>query len=138
MIVHLENRQEKIYALVIGKNGPRLKESKDPHSQSLSFDSKGHMKFSYYSLSGFAAFLTDALDRTVVDMTGLQGNYDISMEVDLAALKMGPPPAPGQDAPDPLPSIFTAVEELGLKLDTRDEAVKHVVIDKAEKVPVEN
>jgi uncharacterized protein (TIGR03435 family) len=78
------------------------------------------------------------LDRSVVDVTSLQGRYDISTEMDLAALRMGPAPAPGQDTPEPLPSAFTAIQELGLKLETRDGTVKHVVIDKADKIPVEN
>jgi uncharacterized protein (TIGR03435 family) len=58
--------------------------------------------------------------------------------MDLAALKMGPPPEPGQVAPEPLPSVFTVIQELGLKLESRDGVVKHVVIDRAEKSPVAN
>jgi uncharacterized protein (TIGR03435 family) len=140
MIVHIENRQEKTYALVVGKNGPRLKESTDPDlkNRSVDFDTHGHINFANYTLVDFAEFLTNALDRSVLDMTGLQGHYDISTEMDLAALKMGPPSAPGQEAVEPLPSVFTAIEELGLKLESRDGVVKHVVIDKAEKIPVEN
>jgi uncharacterized protein (TIGR03435 family) len=138
MTVHAENRQEKVYALLIGKNGPRLNRSAAPDSQGVSFDTKGHITFSYYSLAEFAGFLTNTLDRSVIDNTGLPGHYDIAMDVDLAALKLGPPPVPGQEAPDPSPSVFTAIQELGLKLDTRDGTVKHIVIDKADKVPVEN
>jgi uncharacterized protein (TIGR03435 family) len=140
MAVHLENRQEKIYALIIGKNGPRLTESKDPDSshRSFGFDTKGHVKFSGFSLADLADFLTNTLDRSVIDMTNLPGRYDISTEMDLAALRLGPPPVPGEDAPAPMQSVFAALEELGLKLDNREGMVKHVVIDRAEKVPVEN
>jgi uncharacterized protein (TIGR03435 family) len=140
MIAHLENRQEKTYVLVVGKNGPRFRESTDPDlkNRSVDFDTHGHIKFANYTLVDFAEFLTNALDRSVLDMTGLQGHYDISTEMDLAALKLGPPPALGQDAPEPLPSVFTAIEELGLKLESRDGVVKYVVIERAEKVPVAN
>jgi uncharacterized protein (TIGR03435 family) len=140
MIMHLEDRQEKTYALVAGKNGPQFKRSTDPDSKnrSVDFDTHGHIKFTNYTLVDFAEFLTNTLDRSVVDMTALPGHYDISAEMDLAALGMGPPSAPGHDPPDPLPSVFTAIQELGLKLEARDGTVKHVVIDKAEKVPVEN
>jgi uncharacterized protein (TIGR03435 family) len=51
---------------------------------------------------------------------------------------LGPPEAVEQDAANPLPSVFTSVQELGLKLEARDGMVKYVVIEKAEKVPVEN
>src|ERR1700678_4459628 len=51
--------------------------------------------------------------------------------------KLGPE-ATEQDAANPLPSVFTSVQELGLKLEARDGMVKYVVIEKAEKVPVEN
>jgi uncharacterized protein (TIGR03435 family) len=138
MTVHVETRQEKIYALVVGRNGPRFKESKDPGARGVSFEAHGHVQFFAYSLADFAEFLTNTLDRSVVDMTGLQGHYDISAELDPRITKLGPPEATGQDAANPLPSIFTSIQELGLKLEIRDGMVKYVVIDKAEKVPVEN
>jgi uncharacterized protein (TIGR03435 family) len=88
-------------------------------------------------LTAFADILTNILDRSVVDSTGLQGRFDFSTELDFARLKP-PPDAAQQDAADPLPSTFTAVQELGLKLDARDGPVKHIVIDKAEKIPTAN
>jgi uncharacterized protein (TIGR03435 family) len=138
MIVRVETRQEKTYALVVGKNGPRFKESKDPDARGVSFDSQGHVQFLAYSLADFAEFLTNTLDRSVIDMTGLQGHYDISAELDPRISKLGPPEATEQDAANPLPSVFTSVQELGLKLEPQDGMVQHVVIEKAEKVPVEN
>jgi uncharacterized protein (TIGR03435 family) len=138
MTVHLETRQEKIYALVVGKTAPRLKESKDPDARGVSFDNQGHVQFLAYSLADFADFLTNSLDRSVVDMTGLPGHYDISTELDPRISKLGPPEAVEQDAANPLPSVFTSIQELGLKLEARDGMVKYVVIEKAEKVPVQN
>jgi uncharacterized protein (TIGR03435 family) len=138
MTVHMETRQEKIYALVVGKNGPRIKESKDPDDRSVSFDAKGHIQFLAYSVADFAEFLAITLDRSVLDMTGLTGHYDFSTELDPRISKLGPPEAVEQDAANPLPSVFSSVQELGLRLEARDGMVKYVVIDKAEKVPVEN
>jgi uncharacterized protein (TIGR03435 family) len=38
-----------------------------------------------------------------------------------------------------MPDVFTAVQQyLGLKLDSRKDPVDTVVIDEAEKIPVEN
>jgi uncharacterized protein (TIGR03435 family) len=129
MIVHVENRPEHIYALVAGKN-PRLKESKAP-GPSLSFDREGHTEFVGYTLTAFADVLTNVLDRSVVDSTELPGRYDFSTHLDL-------PGSNSADASDPAPSIFTAMQDLGLKLEARDGLVKHIVIDKAEKVPTAN
>jgi uncharacterized protein (TIGR03435 family) len=44
------------------------------------------------------------------------------------------PTAPATD----VPSIFTAIRELGLSLEARKAPVKHLVIDKAQKVPIPN
>jgi uncharacterized protein (TIGR03435 family) len=138
MTTHVETRQEKTYALVVGKNGPRLKQSKDPDARGVSFDAQGHVQFVAYSLADFADFLTITLDRSVADMTGLPGHYDFSTELDPRISKLGPPEATEQDAANPLPSVFSSVQELGLKLEARDGMVKYIVIEKAEKVPVEN
>jgi uncharacterized protein (TIGR03435 family) len=50
---------------------------------------------------------------------------------------------PGGDdnpAPDstPAPSLFTAVQQLGLKLESRKAPVEFLVVDRAEKTPTEN
>lgn len=58
--------------------------------------------------------LPNTLDRSVVDLTGLLSHCYIFTEMGLAALKMGSPSAPGQDAPEPLPPVFTAIQELDL------------------------
>ncbi len=77
------------------------------------------------SLTGF---LSDALDRTVIDKTGLTGAFDFHLEW---------APQRTSDAPsDDLgaPSIFTAVQEqLGLRLQAGKGPVEFLVIDHAEK-----
>ena len=82
------------------------------------------------SLAGYLSNPGVALDRIVLDRTGLEGRYDIDLR--------WTPPVPAQaDAgaaalPDG-PSIFTALtEQLGLKLEKRDEPLDVVVIDHIE------
>jgi uncharacterized protein (TIGR03435 family) len=76
-------------------------------------------------------------------MTEIPGHFDITLNVtrgDLAGVRL---PSDGA-APDALPennassSIFAAMLELGLKLESRNVSIQHIVVDSAEKVPTEN
>jgi len=120
--------------------------------------SQGHFRLAAtgQGLTQIADFLTNQLGRTVVDKTGLTGKYDFQLDF---APELGqgpmrgmpmlmPPPGAGgrgegggpvADASDPgAPNLLTAVQELGLKLDSGKGPVDILVIDKGEKVPVEN
>jgi uncharacterized protein (TIGR03435 family) len=96
--------------------------------------------------------LSQQLGRTVVDQTGLKGNYDFTLkwtpDQNSPAMAMGPggpapgAPPPGADnAPPPDtsgPSVFTAIQEqLGLKLEPTKGPVEILVIDHIER-PSEN
>lgn len=87
-------------------------------------------------ISRLADRLATVLGRTVLDKTGLDGNYDITLTFTPDA-DMAQQLAPGQPAPDiPGPSIFTALQEqLGLKLQAAKGSVEVIVIDAAEKPP---
>jgi len=82
-----------------------------------------------------------ALDRPVVDHTGLSGRFDFTLtwvpdEFQFPDLKVpGAPTIPSvTDGPD----LFTAFQQqLGLKLDSTKEPVDVIVIDHVEK-PSEN
>ncbi len=88
--------------------------------------------------------------RPVVDKTGLVGNYDFVLEyalvpgtIGMLGMPMpGPPPnlAPANNqADDPPPDLTTAIEEqLGLKLKPAKGPLDVMVIDRAERVPIEN
>jgi uncharacterized protein (TIGR03435 family) len=73
-------------------------------------------------------FLSEALDRTVIDKTGLTGAFDFRLE-------WAPQRALSEQSDDATaPSIFTAVQEqLGLKLEAGQGPVDYLVIDRAEK-----
>jgi uncharacterized protein (TIGR03435 family) len=80
------------------------------------------------------------VNRTVVEETGLTGNFDIN----LTFTPEQPARAPGPAADQPIrvngvdidpngPSLFTALQEqLGLKLDSQKGPVDVVVIDSVE------
>jgi uncharacterized protein (TIGR03435 family) len=48
-----------------------------------------------------------------------------------------PPPLPESDAA-PSPSLYSAVQRPGLKLEARKVAIEYLVIEKAERVQTEN
>ena len=74
------------------------------------------------TMANLARMLAGPLGRAVVDRTGLQGRFDMSLTYSKAG-------GAESDAPD----IFTAVQEqLGLKLEATRGPVEILVIDSAE------
>jgi uncharacterized protein (TIGR03435 family) len=91
------------------------------------------------ALSQLVQFLSQNLGRTVIDKTGLEGNYDFNVTYTPDQI---PAPLPGGNAPggpppfpaiDPNgPSLTTALQEqLGLKLDATRGPITVFVVDKA-------
>lgn len=146
LAVHHETRELPIYMLVIAKGGPKFKESApdDPASSAPRrrgmMSNRGKMTGTDTQLSTLVTLLSRQLGRTIVDKTGLMGNYDFTLEwsPDNGA---GAPPAAGAGAQTSDQSgadIFTAIQEqLGLKLESSKGPVDVIVIDHIEK-PAEN
>jgi uncharacterized protein (TIGR03435 family) len=93
-------------------------------------------------MTSLARLLSDVVQRSVVDSTGLAGNFDLELSWTPDQLPARPPGTPA-DQPfrmngveiDPNgPSIFTAVQEqLGLKLESTRGPVEVLVIDHIER-----
>jgi uncharacterized protein (TIGR03435 family) len=164
LILHRESKEMAIYALVLaradGKLGPQLKPAAtDCAAMMAAARGRGApppppapgermpcgMRMFPGNLSGGSssmAQLTNVLarfvNRTVVDQTGLAGNYDLDLQWTPDQMPQGrgdpPPGAPALPSIDPNgPSIFTAVQEqLGLKLESTKGPVSVVVIDRIE------
>ena len=130
LAIHGETRQLPIYALVVGKTGPKLQaaESGDVPSRSLRM---GELITEKMSMTELAKILTFDLKRPVRDETGLKGNFAFTLEWTLG---LGESDA----GPSSRPSLFTAVQEqLGLKLESAKGPVEILVIDRVE-MPTEN
>jgi bla regulator protein blaR1 len=96
------------------------------------------------TLAPLVRVLSNQVGRTVLDKTGLKGDYDFKMTFapDLGLGQQPPGPKDGGGNPPPAaadgPSIFTALQEqLGLKLDAQTGPVEVLVIDGVQK-PSEN
>jgi uncharacterized protein (TIGR03435 family) len=89
------------------------------------------------SMAQLSQVLSQLSQRSVVDRTGLEGNFDIDLTFTPERLPQGAPPpgAPPLPAIDPNgPSLFTAVQEqLGLKLESDRAPVEVLVIDHVER-----
>ena len=93
-------------------------------------------------------FLSRFVDRPVLDTTGLTAAYQVTMDLPLdqfmKAAKAGEsvtlqPNGPDSAAdPSGNSAIFSAIQVLGLKLEPRKAPVDILIVDRAEKVPVEN
>ena len=95
--------------------------------------------FGGQTLENFANIISGNLDRHVLDKTGVPGNFIIFLEFmrdENAGPLFGAPPTDVSDI-QPGPSIMTAIEELGLKLEPTKGPREFLVLDHVEK-PSEN
>lgn len=139
---HREKKDLSVYAIIVGKHGPKLTKSQsDPNGvPGLSFSSiqPAVLNVRNANMADFADVLqSTALDRPVVDQTGLPGRYDFTLTWTPDESQFGgmgvrvPPPANNATAP---PDLFTAIEEqLGLKLKPTKAPAEVLVIDSVEK-----
>ena len=164
LVVRRTTKEAPIYALTLaradGRLGPRLAPSAtdcqavmkealargggpppmDPSRFCGARIGVGRMELGGFPIRDLATSLSLALQRTVVDRTGLTGNFDATVTFAAEALPGVPPMAAVQAAPaDPdAPSLFTALQEqLGLKLESTRGPVDMLVIERVE-MPTED
>lgn len=150
MKIHWEAKEQRVYALVVGKNGPRLKASKESADRpsGLSFTTKGHLVFKATTLASFSEGMSNFLDRPLVDRTGLSGRYNITLDIsmeDLAGIRSllsgaeanvdSSTSSKGGNEPA---SLCTALQDLGLKLESARAPVRRLVIDEVHRIPTGN
>jgi len=108
-----------------------------------------HMEAAKMSMAMLCEFATRFVDRPIMDMTELKGNYQVALDLTMDDLKniakaagMVMPGGGGggsAEASDPSgSSIFQSIQQMGLKLDARKAPIDTIVIDHLEKVPTEN
>ena len=141
---HREKRELSVYAITVGKDGPKLtKSAGNPAGlPGLFFRALGNLVVTNANMGDFASLMqTTVLDRPVVDQTKLDGRYDFTLlwtpdEFQFAALAGVPRPAANDPAAPP--DLFSAIQEqIGLKLEATRAPAEVFVVDKVEK-PSEN
>ncbi len=125
-----------------------------------------HIEFSMVTMTGFADMITQLFaqiggtgGRQVVDMTGIKGNYDASVDIALTELLamarnagldipagatnggaggQGNSPAVAADPGGGGSSLTDALGSMGLKLESRKATIDQLIVDHIEKTPTEN
>jgi uncharacterized protein (TIGR03435 family) len=138
---HQETRELPVYVLVVAKGGPRFLPSKTSGTTIDGGHGRIRVQGSDNTIKLLAEQLANQLGRPVIDQTGIQGRFDLTLQWTPDELA-----APGHTGTDvgtsaadySGPSIFTAIQEqLGLKLESQKGPVQVLVIDKVE-MPSEN
>lgn len=126
---HREMRETREYALEVAKTGLRLKpddiDNKADSTPAMRTNIRSGMvtfQATRISMQDFAGGLRRQVGRPVVDKTGLSGefDFDLTWSSDQAADGAGP-------------SIFTALQELGLRLVSTKGSAETIVVDRVEK-----
>jgi len=154
--LHTETRELPIYALVVGKGAVKLRQTSEGSCAMPSPDRPANSPNPLpvcgnissrpdgvdgigISMAQLASSLSNSMQQTVVDQTGLTGKFDVHMKwaADQSTPGFWAPGlahAPSVEASaDSGPSIFTVIrEQLGLALEARKGPVTVLVIDHAE------
>lgn len=144
LVQHRGTTEIPIYALVVGKHGAKLKETRPgeaPPSGALPVfanndgsmmvpytrgDQKPTLTFFNTSMASFANHISNGAPRRIEDQTGFTGRYDFVL-----------PKLEDISPTDPDPPTIWNIEELGLILKPAKATIKTLVIDHIER-PSEN
>jgi len=149
--VHREPREISALALVVVQDNrikPSAPEINDAQvNMSTSPEGGERIEVKGGTMTTLVNTLTGLLGRPVVDRTALKGRYDFALDFSrdqTAGSAAGggyneppafPPPMPGAE---PGLSIYSSIQRLGLKLEAAKLPLDVVIVDGAEKTPVEN
>jgi uncharacterized protein (TIGR03435 family) len=139
LAIYNEEKVMPAYVLTLGKKPLKLQEASSGVRQTCNWSSAegGLRRRECHSITmaEFAATLPGlggvGIDLPVVDETGLKGAYDLQFEMGYGELRTsgGGELKPGVESG---PTIFEALDRIGLKLESRKMSLPMIVIDHAE------
>ncbi|HEY7389510.1 MAG TPA: TIGR03435 family protein [Bryobacteraceae bacterium] len=153
-------KEQPVYALFVGKDGPRLKLADANVGKqgptALGADGKPRPLIGYQhlaagilvqapsvTLASLLPVLSRYTEQPIIDMTGLNGSYDIKLMFAPESTRNLPDAGSrGADGKvlfsEPAPSLSDALQTLGLKLERRRFPMEMLTVTHVERMPTEN
>jgi len=138
---HRDEKELSVYALTVGKSGPKMTETIHKPTDPVNFlfrGKPGALMVTNATMKDFCDGMQSAvMDKPVVDHTGLTARYDFTLnwtpdESQFEAMGGFKPPT--ADDPNAPPALSTAMQEqLGLKFESTKAPAEVFVIDHVEK-----
>jgi uncharacterized protein (TIGR03435 family) len=151
-----EPKEMQVYSLLVGKDGPKLKEAQksSPFGPTLAMGTDGKPR-SLVSFGGNASSVTVMAPsaslltlvgvttrftgKPLVDDTGIQGEYNFTLTfAPEVTTSLGIVPGNPAEPSDPAPSLADALKQYGLRVETKKASIDMFVISHAEKTATEN
>ena len=128
LALHHEQRELRAYVLTVGKSEKKFKQA-DPAEVPLRTNSAMGSVVRALTMQEFADFISQPLQKPVVDKTGLPGRWDFSFDFTNYL-----PKREGEERPD-FEGVLNATlqGEVGLKLESEKTLVDVMVVDHVEK-----
>jgi len=131
---HRETKEMQAYVVTVGKNGHKLKPSEGEGEMEMKPTGKGlQVAFTHVTLSQLSEMASSPLQGVVVDQTGLKGAFDFSLDVSAMAMQT---PADREDAIGMIIQVLN--DQIGIKIDQKKVPAEVMIVEHAEKIPVEN
>jgi uncharacterized protein (TIGR03435 family) len=130
---HKETKEMPAYVVTVAKSGHKLKQSEGEGEMEVKpAGNRMAANFTHVTLSQLSEMMSSPLQAVVVDQTGLKGSWDFTL--DMSGFMSQPT---GID--DAIGMIIQAAnEQLGIKIDQKKVPAEVLIVDHAERVPVEN
>jgi uncharacterized protein (TIGR03435 family) len=138
--LHHDKQEMSAYVLSVAKGVPKLTKNSRGEKMNLSLGVSKDIRLfaTNAAMSDIVSMLGGVLlDRPVLDQTGLEGGFDFKLTFSTDGLRFGNAALPANDGSTPAPNLFTALQDLGLKLEPVKAPVDVIVIEHVEQ-PSEN
>jgi uncharacterized protein (TIGR03435 family) len=138
LAVHRETKEMQAYVVTVAKTGLKIKESAASEGDmTIQPSGEAAATIQRATVSHLADMLSVPLQAPVIDMTGLTGHYDFRIDLSSFLVNLDRDHPMGINDVIPI-FIKAAQQQLGVKIDQKKMPVEMLVVDHAEKVPVEN
>ena len=134
LTVHRETKEMPAYVVTVAKGGHKLKQSEgEGDMQVVPSGNKMSASFTHVTMAQLSEMVGSPLQGVVVDQTGLKGAWDFTLDMSGFAMNQ---PTGIEDAIGMV--IQAANEQLGIKIEQKKVPAELLIVDHAERVPVEN